>query len=76
MMESSFFNLATEVMKKLLNYINNPLDREMKVCIIACIGDLILSIQDYSEMFLDEILHICDICFQAVYNLTNSNKDY
>lgn len=76
MMESSFFNIATDVMKKLLTLINNPLDREMKVCIIACIGDLILSIQDYSEMFIDDILHISDICFQAVYNLSNSNKDY
>lgn len=76
MMESSFFNHANDVMKKLLNYINNPLDREMKVWIISCIGDLILSIKDYSEMFIDDILGISDICFQAVYEMTNNNKDY
>ncbi len=51
------------------------MDRELKLSIINCMGDLVLSMQEYGESFLDEILKISDICFQAVYELTNSEKD-
>ena len=37
---------------------------------INCIGDLMLSMQYSGELFLDDILSICDICFQAVYELS------
>ena len=75
MMESSFFNNATSVIKKLLEYINSNLDRDIKLCIISCLGDLVLAIQDYATNFIDELLRICDICFQAVYELCSSQKD-
>jgi hypothetical protein len=52
MMESSFFNNATEVMQQLLANINSNLDREIKLCIISCMGDLILAIQEYATHFL------------------------
>ncbi len=54
-------------MSTLLEYIKSSLDRDLKLSIINCMGDLILSMQEYGETFLDEILKICDICFQAVY---------
>ncbi len=62
-------------MKKLLDYIRFNMDRELKLCIISCMGDLVLSIQDYATEFIIEILDVVDLCFQAVYELTNNTKD-
>lgn len=63
-------------MAKLLEYIKSSMDRDLKLSIINCMGDLVLSMQEYGESFLGEILNISDICFQAVYELTNSEKDF
>lgn len=72
MMESTFFNQATEVIKQLFEYLQSSLDRELKLCIISCMGDLVLSIQDYAANFLEQLLTMCDLCFQAVYELSSN----
>jgi hypothetical protein len=37
---------------------------------INCIGDLIMCLSFNAEVFLDDLINICDICFQAVYELS------
>lgn len=75
MMESCFFNNAAEVMQQLMVYIQENLDREVKLCIISCIGDLILTMQDYVGNFIEQIINICDLSFSAVYQLTPNPQD-
>lgn len=38
-------------------------------------GDLTLSMQEYAETYLSEILEICQECFQAVYSITDQQND-
>lgn len=62
-------------MNILLKDMRDSLDRDLKLCIISCMGDLVLSIQEYATSFIVEILNVIDLCFQAVYELTNNPKD-
>jgi hypothetical protein len=75
MMESCFFTNAAEVMQKLMVYIQQNLDRDVKLCIISCIGDLMLTMQDYAKNFVDQIINISDLSFAAVYQLTPNAQD-
>ena len=74
-MESCFFNHSSEVMNQLLGCIQDNLDREIKLSIICCMGDLFLSIQEYTCNFIDEVIKICDLSFAAVYQLTPKPQD-
>jgi hypothetical protein len=50
-------------MEKLFEYLNENIAREMKVDIISCIGDLMLSLQSNGEKFVDKIISTADMCF-------------
>lgn len=62
-------------MQQLMVYIQQNLDREVKLCIISCIGDLMLTMQDYANNFVDQIINISDLSFAAVYQLTPNAQD-
>lgn len=53
MMESSFYQYGQQVMFQLLEWIQSNIDRSLKLVIISCMGDLILSMQQYGECFLE-----------------------
>jgi hypothetical protein len=59
------------VFKRLLNYIRDNIDRELKIYILSCFGDLTLGLKRYSECFLSDILIISDNCFEAVYKFSS-----
>jgi hypothetical protein len=75
MMETCFFNHASQVIQQIMVYIQENFDREIKLSIINCMGDLILAIQDCANSFVDQIIDICDMSFAAVYQLSPNTQD-
>jgi hypothetical protein len=75
MSETDFLNHSGDIMGRLLKQIKNSMDREVKINIISCMGDLTLSMQEYAETFLDEIMDICQECFQAIYEITSNPNE-
>lgn len=43
-MKSSFYLQADEVMRRLFEYIDSNVTTEVKLCIMNCMGDLVLSL--------------------------------
>lgn len=46
-------------------------DRAIKLNIIACIADLLLGLGLTAEPYIGKILDMVNLCFQAVYELSN-----
>lgn len=69
----------TTVFQRLVQYMHNSIDRELKTEILRCFGDLTLGLKSYAEMYVESLLKICDDCCAAVQKLSgicNSMKNF
>jgi hypothetical protein len=67
------FERKLNIMEGLLQCLAQPtFDRELKLHIFVCIGDLILSCREKCELYLDDLLRIFDMAFLAAITLHNS----
>jgi hypothetical protein len=57
-------------LKKLLVLIHESFDRDVKICILACIADLLLGLGPAAEPQVPEILMMVDFCFHAAYEFS------
>lgn len=62
-----FSDKINEIMRKLLGLIHQNIERNLKVAVISCIGDIVLGLGSLSENYMQDILNICDLCFTAVF---------
>ena len=72
----STFNLQARNFTLLLfDYMNSSsIDRVLKLNIINCIGDMMMNLQNSGQMYIDQFISLCDLCFAAVYNLQNQQS--
>jgi hypothetical protein len=49
---------------------NNTLDREIKIDILNCFGDLSIGLKAYDDAFVNTLVNICNECFEAVYKFS------
>lgn len=60
-------------MECLLQCLANPsFDRDVRLYIFVCIGDLILACREKCEIYLDDLLKIFELAFQAAVSLHQS----
>lgn len=71
--ENRFVEKIMAVFQRLFNYIHGPLDRELKICILACFGDLTLSLKKHSESYVESIIEISNSCFEAVEKFSSKS---
>lgn len=75
MMGVCFLNQSSQVMQQIMVYIKESFDRDIKLSIISCMGDLILAVEDFANSFVDQIIDIFDMSFSAVYQILRSTQD-
>ena len=68
--EHRIIGKLTTVFQKLIQYMHNSIERELKTEILRCFGDLTLGLKSYAEMYVENILKICDDCCAAVQKLS------
>jgi hypothetical protein len=69
---------VSRVFDRLVKIMNANIERDLKVDILKCFGDLALGLKRYTEQFLEIILKICESCFLAVlaYSEQEQEKAY
>ena len=55
------------VFQKLVQYMHENIDRDLKTEILKCFGDLSLGMKNYCVDYIAQILEIVDNCMAAVY---------
>jgi hypothetical protein len=70
--ENEIVTKITSVFNKLIAFMYNNIDREIKTDILKCFGDLILGLKRYGETFVDTLLAISGNCFEAVDKLSGT----
>lgn len=67
--ENRLSGKLTPVFQTLMQYMHNSIDRELKTEILRCFGDITLGLKTFAEVYVDNILQICDDCCAAVTKL-------
>ena len=54
--EHKLIGKLTPVFLKLIEYMHDNIERELKTEILRCFGDLTLGLKNFSEMYIDNLL--------------------